>query len=498
MSQLDVRPDHLQIVQDILHRHVPQYEVWAFGSRAKWMAKDYSDLDLCIKTDEPLGFDVLAQLQEDFTESDLPWKVDVVDWASTSALFREVIERDRVVVQEVNLSEIMNVGWIQTTLGDVVTLQRGIDLPVQDRQDGDVPVVASTGIIGFHNKAPVKGPGVVIGRSGSIGGGQFIRDDFWPLNTTLWVKDFHGNDPRFCYYLLKSIDFSSLNAGSGVPTLNRNHLHPLRVLRPSMEVQRSIASCLGAIDDKVEVNRRMNETLEAMARAMFKSWFVDFEGVPPEDMQESKLGWIPKGWRISTVGEEVTVFGGSTPSTKEAEYWDDGIHHWVTPKDLSSLEFPVLLNTERKITDAGLTKITSGLLPVGTLLLSSRAPIGYLAITEVETAINQGFIAMRCERELSNVFMLNWCRENMSVIIGNANGSTFLEISKSNFRPLPIVVPSTEKLREFEQQAKLLHQLVVDNQCQSQTLIKLRDTLLPKLLSGELRVKDAERIVETT
>ena len=116
--------------------------------------------------------------------------------------------------------------WKHTTLGEVLTLQRGMDLPVQDRRAGKYPVVASTGVVGRHDTAPVKGPGVVIGRSGSIGGGQYIQSDYWPLNTTLWVKDFKGNNPRYCYYLLKSLDFSTFNAGSGVPTLNRNHIHP--------------------------------------------------------------------------------------------------------------------------------------------------------------------------------------------------------------------------------------------------------------------------------
>jgi len=170
--------------------------------------------------------------------------------------------------------------WREVCLGDVLTLQRGFDLPKAERQSGPYPVIASTGPVGTHSVAMVQGPGVVIGRSGSLGGGQFIDSDFWPLNTTLWVKDFKSNDRRFCYYLLKSLDLADFNAGSGVPTLNRNHIHPLPVRVPAdIEEQRAISSILGALDDKIELNRRMNETLEAMARALFKSWFVDFDPV---------------------------------------------------------------------------------------------------------------------------------------------------------------------------------------------------------------------------
>jgi type I restriction enzyme S subunit len=208
------------------------------------------------------------------------------------------------------------------------------------------------------------------------------------------------------------------------------------------------------------------------------------------------LGEIPEGWRYSTIGDEVTVCGGSTPSTKEPEFWEGGQHCWATPKDLSALKFPVLLDTERKITDAGLAEISSGLLPVGTVLLSSRAPIGYLAIAEVSTAINQGFIALKCDGFLPNVFVLQWCRESMDAIVGNANGSTFQEISKSNFRPLGIVVPYESVLKHFTRSAGSLYRQLAENERESRTLAQLRDTLLPKLISGELRIKDAEAFLK--
>jgi type I restriction enzyme S subunit len=131
-------------------------------------------------------------------------------------------------------------------------------------------------------------------------------------------------------------------------------------------------------------------------------------------------------------------------------------------------------------------------LPIGTVLLSSRAPIGYLAITEVPTAINQGFIAMKCDGVLPNVFVLPWCRANMDAIVGNANGSTFQEISKSNFRPLRVVVPSDPVLTSFTSTADPLYRQLAENERESRTLATLRDTLLPKLISGELRIKDTE------
>ncbi|MGB2753536.1 MAG: restriction endonuclease subunit S [Phycisphaerae bacterium] len=404
--------------------------------------------------------------------------------------------------------------WPHMVLGDALTLQRGFDLPAYRRADGHVPVIASTGCVGYHNEAKVKGPGVVIGRSGSLGGGQYIRQDFWPLNTTLWVKDFKGNDRRFCYYLILSMDFLRFNAGSGVPTLNRNHIHPLPIILPPLAEQKAIAHILGTLDDKIELNRRMNETLEAMARAIFKSWFVDFDPVHakaegrdpslpadlaalfPDSFQDSPLGPIPRGWYVREIGKAVRCVGGATPSTKETCFWQGGTNPFATPKDMSTLTSPVMLDTERHITDAGVEKISSGRLPVGTVLLSSRAPIGYLAITEVPVSVNQGIIAMICDGDLPNYYVLYWTEVNMEIIKANAGGTTFAEISKRNFRPIQVLVPSLEMRKAFVEQVEPLHRRMTANLNESSTLAAIRDALLPKLLSGEIRIKDAEKCIE--
>ena len=298
--------------------------------------------------------------------------------------------------------------------------------------------------------------------------------------------------------------------GSAVVALSRADFLAYPIPENTSERELAI-KLLDDLEVRIALNRMRSETLESMVRALFQDWFVDFgpvrakmEGHEPylsADLWElfpSRLAdnRIPSGWRRSTIGNEVTVCGGSTPSTTEPAFWDGGVHHWATPKDLSALTFPVLLSTHRKITDAGIAKISSGLLPAGTVLLSSRAPIGYLTITEVPTAINQGFIAMKCDRELSNLFVLHWCRVHMDLILGNANGSTFQEISKSNFRPIPVAVPPRQILEAFQHHAGPLHDHLVANELESHNLVQLRDTLLPKLISGELRLADADRFIE--
>ena len=264
---------------------------------------------------------------------------------------------------------------------------------------------------------------------------------------------------------------------------------------PPLDEQRRIAHVLGTLDDKIELNRQMNDTLEAIAQAIFKSWFVDFDG--HDDLVESdELGLIPRGWEVCTIKDAVKSVGGATPRTKNPEYWDGGEVYWTTPKDLSSAEAPVLLDTSRKITEAGLDKISSGLLPVGTLLMSSRAPVGFLALTGIPTAINQGYIAMLPGGKLSPLYLLHWAYFNMDVIKSRAGGTTFAEISKRNFRPIPIAVPPKSLLEKFEATVSPMFEKITANLEQSRTLTELRDTLLPKLISGELRVPEALEIAD--
>lgn len=294
-------------------------------------------------------------------------------------------------------------------------------------------------------------------------------------------------DPFFYYYFFNSpLGRSAIEgiveqvAAAGV---RGSDLAKLKVPKFPLPEQRAIAGILGALDDKIELNRRMNRTLESMARAVFREMMKDESG-------------RMKG-RETTIGEVVTVVGGSTPSTANSAFWEGGTIHWATPKDLAQLQAPFLLDTNSRITELGLQEISSGLLPAGTVLLSSRAPIGYLAITQIPVAINQGFIAIKCTEEAPNYFVLNWLKENIEEIIGRANGTTFLEISKSNFRPMPIFIPSPDETKKFVKTVEPLYQMIVSNLKQSRTLAALRDALLPKLMRGEVRVRPPQPVAPT-
>ncbi len=406
----------------------------------------------------------------------------------------------------------MSSEWISGKLGDFVELKRGYDLPQAKRTHGEVPLVSSSGISDRHDVAMVRGPGVITGRYGTIGQVFYVEEDFWPLNTTLYVRDFKGNHRKFISYFLKTLDFQAYSDKAAVPGLNRNHLHEALVTIPPVSSQAKIAEFLGALDDRITLLRETNTNLEAISKALFKSWFVDFDPVHakmqgrapegmdeatgalfPDSFEDSEMGAIPKGWVVTTVGDAVETIGGATPDTKTSGYWEPPTHFWTTPKDLSGIASPALLSTERKLSDAGLKKISSGLLPQGTLLMSSRAPIGYLALAQVPMAINQGYIAIPPGGKLTPLHMLFWCQTNMENIKGRANGSTFMEISKKAFRPIPILVPSQDVLKAFEDIASCLFERLVENEKQAQNLAAIRDALLPRLISGQLQMQEIKK-----
>ena len=484
-SPVDIRPDHLDIVQGILREHLPGgVNVWVFGSRADWTTKDSSDLDLALEGKSKLDRKVLGVLADAFEDSDLPYTVDIVDINRVSDKFKGIVEAQKAPLVLDSKKARVDSEWREVTLGDVLTLQRGFDLPIKKRESGAYEVIASTGPVGTHKEAKVRGPGVVIGRSGSIGGGQFIEEDFWPLNTTLWVKDFKGNYPRFCYYLLKSIDFTRLNAGSGVPTLNRNHVHPLPVTIPELREQRRIAHILGTLDDKIELNRQMNATLEGMARALFKSWFVDFEpvrakkegrwrrgeslpGMPadmydlfPERLVPSELGDVPEGWEVKTLGEIIELaYGKSLRADKRQGghipvYGSNGQVGW---------------HNEKLVDGPG-------------VIVGRKGNPGTVAWSHTDFfPIDTTFFVTSKSEDVSLYFLLYALMEQNlpSVAADSAVPGLNRNLAYMNKQ----LVPNSEIIAAFDHPTKIFfgHKHLLD--VQQRTLVDLRDTLLRSVVS---------------
>ncbi|MDQ3070731.1 MAG: restriction endonuclease subunit S [Acidobacteriota bacterium] len=361
-------------------------------------------------------------------------------------------------------------------------IQRGHDLTETERREGRVPVVGSAGANGFHDVALAAAPGVVIGRSGaSFGQVHLCREDYWPHNTALYVTDFLGNDPRFTYYFLKGLDFSRYNSGSAQPSLNRNFVYPIEVRIPDLDEQRAIAHILGTLDDKIELNRRMSETLEAMARALFKSWFVDREAGPLADAAELPL-------------VDLKNFAALNPESWSATT-RPALLRYV---DLSSVKWGRIDSVVEHAREEAPSRAQRILRPGDVIVGTVRPANGsYALIDDDGLTGSTGFAVLRpkAAHYVEFVYLAATSSENLEALGHLADGGAYPAVRPEVVAATPVPQPPDSALVSFSRIVQPLFGRLADAERESRTLATLRDTLLPKLTSGEMRVKDAERFV---
>ena len=323
-------------------------------------------------------------------------------------------------------------------------------------------------------------------------------------------------DTRFVKYFLGSKSgqdaLGAHSLGSVQQVINLRDLKTVRVPIPPLPEQRAIAHILGTLDDKIELNRRMSETLEAMARALFKSWFVDFDpvrakmenrdpGLPqaladlfPARLVDSELGEIPEGWEVKPFSETVDVIGGGTPKTSVFEYWGGDIP-WFSVVDAPTLSDVWVVDTEKKVTQEGVDASSTKVLPVGTTIISARGTVGRVALVGTPMAMNQSCYGLRGKQGAHGFFNYFSTRTLVSVLQQRAHGSVFDTITRDTLAGVAAIVPSDGAVDAFERFTEPLLRRIHGNLLQSRTLVALRDTLLPRLISGELPVKDAEKFI---
>lgn len=371
-------------------------------------------------------------------------------------------------------------GWGKCTLGDLVTFQRGHDLPVNSTVAGKYPVVGASGIIAYHNEFTSKAPCITIGRSGQgVGRPFYINEDSWAHNTTLYIKEFKNVDEQFIFYLLKTLNLGNYAGGSAVPTLNRNHIHPINVYIPECKKQqKAISSILAAIDDKIGLNTKINKKLEEIAQAIFKSWFVDFEPFKDGEFEESELGMIPKGWRVEFLGDICDINMGQSPPSDTYNSVGDGIPFYQGVKDFG-FKYPSVTTYCNKP-----TKIANQF----DVLFSVRAPVGEVNVAYEKCCIGRGISALRLKTHKNN--MLYYLIKTIKKQFHDAsNGSIFDAINKSGIEKEKIVIPNDgEIVDRFNDVIEPIDMELFNNYKTTKVLIQIRDSLLPKLMSGEIRV----------
>ncbi|RTL01999.1 MAG: restriction endonuclease subunit S [Proteobacteria bacterium] len=510
---IDISPSDEAIVNEILKKYVPDCEVRVFGSRHKWTSKPYSDLDLAIVGNAKLDKKTLYALQEALEDSELSFRVDVLDWHAISDEFRAIIEQGYSVIQEKETENKLPDGWGVKQLGDVINFNPTEKLPkgsvakkiAMEKLQPYTRKITNYEIANFTGGSKFKNKDTLLARitpcleNGKTSYVDILEDNEIGFGSTEFIilrEKSSITDSKFIYYLSISPDFrdkaiKSMTGSSGRQRVQTDELMNHEMAIPPINEQKEIAAILSSLDDKIELNQQINKKLEEIAQAIFNEWFIDFNfpdenGNPYRDsggaMINSELGQIPASWSVGKLGDYVDIVGGATPSTKNEKFWNEGSISWSTPKDLSVNKDIFLKDTLKKITDDGLKEISSGLLPIKTLLLSSRAPIGYLAISNINLAINQGYIAILPSSKYDTLFLYVWLKNNMDKVVAMANGSTFQEISKKSFKmidivsyPVQLVQQYLDIISKFFEQINLLEIEILNLQ-------DTRDYLLPKLM----------------
>ena len=401
----------------------------------------------------------------------------------------------------------MNSEWERCTLDKLVLLQRGYDLSTSKRGKGNIPVAGSNGIVGFHDKSKGVVPGVTIGRSGSIGNTQFFDSEYFPLNTTLYVTDFLGNYPKFVYYFFKRFDFSAFDSGSVQPSLNRNFLYTAIIDKPDLVDQKAIAHILGTLDEKIELNKKNNETLEGIAKALFKSWFIDFdpirvkiEGLPtgfsdtfsdlfPSSFIDSELGEIPKNWEVKSLDEIATFLNGIALQKYPSE---------DNASNLPIIKIAQLRKGNTNESDKCSKHIEEKyIIRDGDILFSWSGSLLVDVWTGGLGALNQHLFKVTSDI-YKKWFILSWTKYHLEEFqrIAKSKATTMGHIQRKHLSEAKTIIPPKDLMEKMNNIFEPLLERQINARLESKFLSQIRNAILPKLISGELKILDAEKMIE--
>ena len=330
----------------------------------------------------------------------------------------------------------------------------------------------------------------MIGTIGNVVQVKFKDVDFAVKNMGIFKMGGQEQRSTWLYYWLKSNYASEyINqrlSGSTQSYLTLESLRDFPILYPGDVTAGKIVSILKSLDDKIECNRRINDNLEQQAQALFKSWFVDFEPFKDGEFVESEMGMIPKGWRVGMFLENIEVMPGGTPSTSKEEYWNDGKIPFFSPKDVSGV---YCFDTEKHITELGLNNCSSHLYPKDTLFITARGTVGKLALAGVDMAMNQSNYALVAKKTVGKYYLYLLTQTLVAVLLKKSNGAVFSAITTKDFKE-PIIMPPTLVIVDFENRVTPIFAKIHETSIESRRLAQLRDTLLPRLMSGELKVNE--------
>lgn len=385
-------------------------------------------------------------------------------------------------------------------LKDLVNIKYGKNQKNVKNPRGEYPILGTGGIMDYADDFLYDKPSVLIGRKGSIGKVKYIEEPFWTIDTLFYtIVNENLVIPKYLYYKLSQIDFNYYNEGTTIPSLRTETLYKIDIDLPKKNIQKKVVNLLNTIDKKIENNQKIITNLEELSQTLFKRWFVDFEfpdenGNPYKssggEMDESELGEIPKGWIVNNINDFANnnVITGKTPSTKVKENYSETGIPFLTIPDMHKDVFA--LNTERYISETGIEKLEKKILEKNSLAISCIATPGLVSIISNDTLTNQQINSFTPNK--TELYYLYFYLKGMRNYIRDlgSGGSATLNLNKTQFEKIKLVKPINELLLKYD---KLVHsnfEIILNFQKENNYLIQLRDTLLPKLMSGEIEIPD--------
>ncbi len=521
---IDVSPHQLEIIQKILRQHVPDCEVRAFGSRVTWTAKDYSDLDLVIVGKEKLPQKIIFALKEDFVESELSFRVDILDWNEISPEFKKNIEKRYEIIPIIQKGKFKKTeiglipeGWEVECLDSLCEISSSKRIFLKEYVNKGIPFYRSKEIILLSRNQEINVP-LFISREkfddislkygapkegdllmtsvGTLGVPYIIRKNqifYFKDGNLMWFKSFKNKLLNtYLYYWIKcplgQQQLDSIAIGSTQKALTIDSLKRTELPLPSLCEQKAIAKILSDLDAKIELNHQMNKTLEQIAQAIFKHWFIDFEfpnkeGKPYKSnggrMIKSDMGEIPQGWEVGDLIDVAEIIMGQSPPGESYNETGNGMPFYQGNRDFG---FRYPSNRVFCILPTRFAK-------EGDILLSVRAPVGELNVAVEKCAIGRGVCAIHM-RNFSNSFLLYLLKLKTDLWNNfNSEGTVFGCLNKTELHKIKIVVPPCDYLKVYDKIIVSIDKQILNNEMQNRQLSQIRDLLLPKLVSGKIRLK---------
>ena len=511
---IDITGDQKKTLLALLKRYLPNTTAWVYGSRVKWTSRPQSDLDLVVFT-TPDQERRVSDLREAFEESNLPFRVDLFVWDAVPEQFRKQIEAEHVVLVEKEEQGAVS-EWTRKTLGALTENFDAVRVPIKqaDRRPGPYPYYGASGIVDSIDDYLFNGEYLLIAEDGenlrtrNTSIAFLANGKFWVNNHAHIVRGNHEANTRYLMYALSELDISGYLTGSTMPKLTQGNMNQISLLTPPPHEQRAIAHVLGTLDDKIELNRRMNETLEAMARALFKSWFIDFDpvrakmagrdpGLPqhladlfPDRMVDSEIGEIPKGWKVGALGDVLFQRVERCRASQET-----ASRPYVPIDCISSKSLFLTESKSGEEAKSSLTKFYTGDLIFGAM----RPYYHKVCIAPFDgTTRTTAFVLYPTQKhDFAFATLLLHDSNTIDFATRNSTGSTIpYAVWTDSLEAMATIIPTSGVLNTFNDTVRPLLIQISQTYFESRTLAILRDALLPKLISGELRAKNAERLIE--